>query len=53
MTARGSGRDLGVVGLVVLVVVYLAVLQGTGQLLTIGQDVTYGRMTTVDELWRD
>lgn len=59
MTAHGhgrhearSGRDLGVLGLVVLVVVYLAVLQGTGQLLTIGQDVVYGRMTTVDELWR-
>lgn len=47
-----SGRDLGVAGFVVLVVVYLAVLQGVPQLLTLGEDVDYARMTSVDELWR-
>lgn len=45
-------RELGVVGFVVLVVVYLAVVQGAGQLLTLGQDVDPGRPTTVEELWR-
>ena len=47
-----SGRSLGVAGFVVLVVVYLAVLQGVGQLLTIGRPVEYVRMSTIDQLWR-
>lgn len=50
--AGAAGRHLGVVGFVVLVVIYLAVIQGGGQLLTIGRDVGYLDVSTIDMLWR-
>lgn len=50
--AATTRRDLGVVGFVVLVVIYLVIIQGLGQLLTLGQEVDYARPTTADALVR-
>lgn len=47
-----AGRNLGIVGFVVLVVIYLAIIQGGSLLLTIGRDVGYSDMSTIDLLWR-
>lgn len=51
-SVTSTGRQLTVVGFAVLVVVYLAVIQGTGQLLTIGRDAGYVEVTSIDILWR-
>lgn len=53
-TAAGvtGGRSLGVAGFVVLVVVYLVVIQGGAQLLTIGKETGYASVPDVDTLWR-
>jgi membrane protease YdiL (CAAX protease family) len=37
---------------IVLVVIYLAIIQGLGQLLTRDLDIAYGAPTDVNELWR-
>lgn len=45
-------RHLTVAALIALVVVYLAVIQGIGWLMSRGLDAQYAAPTTIDELWR-
>ena len=54
MTESGErrARALPVWGFLVIVVVYLALLQGFGLLLTSGMDTEYASASSVDVLWR-
>lgn len=51
-SASGSARRVSVWLFLVLVVVYLAILQGLALFLTRGLEVKYASPTTNDELWR-
>jgi uncharacterized protein len=47
-----TGRRLSIIALIVIIVVYLAIVQGLSYLLTTDLDVTYVAPTSVTELWR-
>ena len=45
-------RHLSIIGFIVIAIVYLAIIQGLGQLLTRDLDTKYAAPTSVEELWR-
>lgn len=47
-----AGRRLSVAAFVALVIVYLAVIQGLGFLLTRDEEISYAAPTDIDQLWR-